>query len=166
MTLTGITALAFDMEEVLYSPEFKMPYQNNHLGINWRTRLTSPDYELWSIGMMVLETIVGSELVLLLDTYEAVEALIEDVRGHMPMVTHQLLVELLFHVKDEYALMNAKRQDFKIHYLIEEAIVGLEKAKKGNKLLQQRMAAFKAFALENEEELASRFNWKLCYANY
>ena len=50
-----------------------MPYNNQKLDVNWRTPSWSSDWDLWSIGMMTLEVIVGSELVLPLTTYQAVE---------------------------------------------------------------------------------------------
>ena len=68
MTLTDISALAYHKEPVYYFPQVFMPYNNQKLGVNPFTMLTSPDWDLWSIGMMSLEIIVGSELVLLLIT--------------------------------------------------------------------------------------------------
>ena len=68
MILIDITALAYHSEPVLFFPEVIMPYNNQKLGVNQFTRLDSPDWDLWSIGMISLEIIVGTELVLLLTT--------------------------------------------------------------------------------------------------
>ena len=81
-----------------------MPYDNRMLGINPYTRLDSPDWDLWSIGMMSLEIIVGTDLVLLLTTYEAVESLMVDIRPFIPLSTHLLLTDMLFNVRDRNAL--------------------------------------------------------------
>ena len=142
MTPTDITALAYHSEPVFYFPPVKMPYNNQKLGVNRFTRVTSPDWDLWSIGIMSLEIIIGSELVLLLDTYEAVERLMEDIRAHIPTVTHVLLTEMLLWVKDEHAVANAKSDHFKSFYRIEEAVNGIEQAKIGNKILVKRLADF------------------------
>ena len=64
MTLTDISALAFHEEPVYYFPPVVMPYNNQKLKVNPYTRLTSPDWDLWSIGVMSLEIIVGSDLTL------------------------------------------------------------------------------------------------------
>jgi len=69
--------------------------------------------------MIALEIIVGSELVLLLRTYEAVESLMLDVQHHIPVAMHQLLTEMLFHVRDRDLLDNAKGDLF-------ETIIGME----------------------------------------
>ena len=81
-----------------------MPYDNRMLGVNPYTRLDSPDWDLWSIGMMSLEIIVGTDLVLLLSTYDNVESLMMDIRPHIPMVTYHLLDEMLFLVRDQNVL--------------------------------------------------------------
>ena len=60
MVMTDISALVYHSEPVFYFPEVKMPYNNQKLGVNWLTRLTSPDWDLFSIGMMSLEIIVGN----------------------------------------------------------------------------------------------------------
>ena len=64
MTLTDISALAFRQEPVFYYPKVVMPYNNQKLKINPYTRLDSPDWDLWSIGVMSLEIIVGTDLTL------------------------------------------------------------------------------------------------------
>ena len=63
MTLVDITGLAYHNEPVFYFPENHMPYDNRKLGENFLTRASSKDWDLWSIGMMSLEIIVGSDLV-------------------------------------------------------------------------------------------------------
>ena len=62
--MTDITALAYHHDPVFYFPEVIMPYNNQKLGVNPYTRLTSPDWDLWSIGVMSLEIIVGTDLTL------------------------------------------------------------------------------------------------------
>ena len=96
-----------------------MPYDNRKLDINPFTRLDSPDWDLWSIGMMSLEIIVGTDLVLLLTTYEAVESLMADIRPFIPSSTHLLLTEMLFFVSDAKAMINAKSDFFETIYKIE-----------------------------------------------
>ena len=81
-----------------------MPYDNRKLGENPLTRASSKDWDLWSIGMITLEVIVGSDLVLTLTTQEAVESLMTDIRPHIPVTTHLLLIEMLFHVSDRHAV--------------------------------------------------------------
>ena len=72
MTFNDVTALAWHNEPVLYFPEAKMPYNNRMLNENPLTRAWSNDWDLWSIGMIALEIVVGSELVLPLRTHEEV----------------------------------------------------------------------------------------------
>ena len=72
MTFNDVTALAWHHEQVLYFPEASMPYSNRKLNENPLTRAWSNDWDLWSIGMIALEIVVGSELVLLLRTHEEV----------------------------------------------------------------------------------------------
>ena len=95
-----------------------MPYCNRNLGANKHTPSWSPDWDLWSIGMMALEVIVGSELVLPLQTYEDVEKLMADIQGHIPMSTHRLLHEMIFEVRDERVVQNAKCEHFETIYTI------------------------------------------------
>ena len=72
MMLTNITALVFHHEPVYYQPVAKMPYNHSELDVNPLTNLTSPDWDRWSVAVMILEVISGSDLVLLLKTYEDV----------------------------------------------------------------------------------------------
>ena len=67
---------------------------------------------------------------------------------------------MLFFVRDENAVQNAKSEYFNTIYQVEEAINGMEKAKKGNSLIKERVDQFHARALENEEELAATYSWK------
>ena len=147
MTLTDISALVYHFEPVLYFPEVKMPYNNQNLGVNYLTRLTSPDWDLFSIGMMSLEIIVGTELVLLLRTQDEIVSLMQDIRPHIPAPTHLLLTEMLFYVRDEQAIVNAKSKFFKTLYHIEEAINGIEHAKGGNIFLKKRVDDFNAYTI-------------------
>ena len=104
MNLVDITGLAYHNEPVFYFPENHMPYDNRKLGENPLTRASSKDWDLWSIGMISLEIIVGSDLVLLLTTQEAVESLMVDIRPFIPLSTHLLLTDMLFNVRDRHAL--------------------------------------------------------------
>ena len=89
--------------------------------------------------MMSLEIIVGTDLVLPLTTYEAVESLMTDIRPFIPMVTYLLLDDMLFKVRDANAVANAKVDYFNTFYQIEEAINGIEKAKQGNRIIKARV---------------------------
>ena len=95
-----------------------MPYCNRNRGANRDTPSWSPDWDLWSIGMMSLEVIVGSELVLPLKTYEDVEKLMADIQGNIPMATHRLLHQMLFEVRAEHVVKNAKGEHFETIYTI------------------------------------------------
>ena len=68
--------------------------------------------------MMSLEIIVGTDLVLPLTTYEAVESLMTDIRPFLPSSTHLLLTEMLFFVSDAKAMINAKSDFFETIYKI------------------------------------------------
>ena len=131
MTFSDLSALVYHDEPVFDDPVVRMPYNNQYNGVNWNTSRTSSDWDLWSIGMMTLEVIVVTELVLPLHTHECVESLMTDIRAHIPGPTHQLLTEMLFHVRDEQALINSKSDFFKNIYKFEEAINGIENAKMG-----------------------------------
>ena len=65
-----------------------MPYCNRKLNANPLTRAASNDWDLWSIGIIALEVVVGTDLVLLLQTYEAVESLMLDIQHHIPIATY------------------------------------------------------------------------------
>ena len=160
MIMTDITALAYHQEPVYYFPPVVMPYNNSKLGVNPFTMLTSPDWDLWSIGMMSLEIIVGSELVLQLTTQEDVESLVQDIRPFIPTSTHLLLTEMLLYVRDANAVVNAKSEYFETIYKIEEAVNGMEAAKTGNSIIKKRVDQFNAYAAENPEELATSYQWK------
>ena len=159
MTFTDITALAYHGEPVFGHPVLRMPYNNQFLDVNPLTRLTSPDWDLWSIGIIALEIIVGTELVLLADTYEDVQQLMYDVRAFIPVPTHQLLTELLFHVRDEQALVNSKSDYFEAMYQFADAINGMEDAKKGNSILKKRVETFYAYANDHAEEMKAAYHW-------
>ena len=118
MTFTDLAGLAYHNEPVYYYPEEVMPYCNRNLGANLHTPSWSPDWDLWSVGMMSLEVIVGSELVLPLKTYQDVEYLMADIQGHIPMATHRLLHEMLFQVRAENVVQNAKGEYFETIYSI------------------------------------------------
>ena len=57
---------------------------------------------------MILEVISGSDLVLLLKTYEDIQALMVDVRPFLPKALLNLLEEILFLGKDTTAINIAK----------------------------------------------------------
>ena len=67
---------------------------------------------------------------------------------------------MLFFVSDQNAVQNAKTEYFETIYQVEEAIKGMEQAKKGNSLIKERVDQFHTRALENEEELAATYSWK------
>ena len=159
MTFSDLSALVYHNEPVFDDPVVRMPYNNQYNGVNWSTSRTSPDWDLWSIGMIALEVIVGSELVLPLHTHECVESLMVDIRAFIPAPTHQLLTELLFHVRDKQALVNSKSNFFKTMYKFEEAINSMEEAKKGNSIIKKRVETFKAYAKDHEEELEAAYHW-------
>ena len=71
------------------------------------TNLTSPEWDLWSVAVMILEVISGSDLVLLLKTYEDVQALMVDIGPYMSVALNNLLNEILFFAKDSTAIYNA-----------------------------------------------------------
>ena len=68
------------------------------------TNLTSPEWDLWSVAVMILEVISGSDLVLLLKTYEDVQALMVDIGPYMSVALNNLLNEILFFAKDSTAI--------------------------------------------------------------
>ena len=113
--------------------------------------------------MMSLEIIVGTDLVLLLSTYDNVESLMMDIRPHIPMVTYHLLDEMLFLVRDENVLKNANTDCFEAFYKIEEAINGIENAKMGNILIKARVDQYHAATVENGDQLAMKYSWKPSY---
>ena len=153
MTITDLHALAFHGERVFFHPETVMPYNNQKLGVNPWTPLWSKDWDLWSIGIMSLEVIVGSELVLPLRTYRHVEDLMADIMPHIPFATYRLLHEMLFEVRDQRVVYNAKGEDFERIYTIQEAIKGVELAKKSNPNIQRRLEGFIEYSEENAEYL-------------
>ena len=159
MTFTDLSALAFHGEPVRYFQEPLMPYNNQALGVNWNTPDWSKDWDLWSVGMMTLEVIVGTELVLTLKDYESVEKLMTDVRGHIPAATHQLLHQMLFQVQDKQAVRDAKRADFESIYQVEKAVNGIENAKRGNSLIRARVDEFNAYADSHADVLAADYGW-------
>ena len=75
--------------------------------MNPLTNLTSPDYDLWSVAVMIMEVVAGSDLVLLLKTYEDVQALMVDIGPYMSVALKYLLNEILFFAKDSRAIYNA-----------------------------------------------------------
>ena len=117
------------------------------------TRAASNDEDLRCIGVIALLVVVGSELLLLLRTEEAVESMMADERHHMPTATHQLLDELLFHVRDRDLLENAKDEHFETIYRVEEASAGIERARSGNGILNTRLETFQAHADAQKDEL-------------
>ena len=68
--------------------------------------------------MMSLEVIVGSELVLPVETYKDALELVTDIQGLIPTTTYQLLREMLFDVRDEHVVHNAKGYNFETIYTI------------------------------------------------
>ena len=159
LTPTDLTALAYHHEPVLYFPEVKLPYNNQKLGVNWMTRLDSPDWDLWSVGVICLEIIVGSELVLLLKTYEDVEVLLADIRAFVPMATHNLLREMLLLVRDTNAIINAKADQIESVYRIEEAINGMKVARRGNGILKKRLDHFQEHVVHHAAYLEETHGW-------
>ena len=100
MTFVDISALAYHGERVLYFPEVVMPYNNQKLGTNWMTPSWSKDWDLWSIGIITLEIIIGSEMVLPLKDYQSVQDVVFDIMPFISRPLHQLLDEMLFKVRD------------------------------------------------------------------
>ena len=66
--------------------------------------------------MMALEVIVGSELVLPIKTYEDALSLVTDIMPHIPWATYRLLYEMLFEVRAERVVLNAKTDSFETMY--------------------------------------------------
>ena len=70
-----------------------------------------------------------------------------------PSSPHQLLDELLFHVRDRDLLENAKDEHFETIYRVEEASAGIERARSGNGILNTRLETFQAHADAQKDEL-------------
>ena len=66
---------------------------------------------------------------------------------------------MLFHVRDTNAISNAKKDDFKSIYHIEEAVNGLDRAKEGNPALKGRLDKFMTYAAGQEEVLRKKYDW-------
>ena len=137
-----------------------MPYNNQELNVNPGTRKWSKDWDLWSVGMMALEVLVGSELVLPLKTIEDVEGLLSDIRAFVPEPTWLLIHQMLLQVQDKMAVQSAKQTCFASIYLVEKTVNDIEKAKKGNKILKARMDDFRAYASSHEAELRDDYAWE------
>ena len=153
MGFINIGALAFHGESVFYTPDALMPYNNQELNVNPGTRKWSKDWDLWSVGMMTLEVLIGSELVLTLKTIEDVEGLLSDIRAFVPEPTWLLVHQMLLQVQDKMAVQSAKETCFASVYLVEKTVNDIEKAKKGNKILKARIDAFNAYVTSHEDEL-------------
>ena len=152
MTFADVNAIAFHHEPVFFILVARMAESNRKLNAKPLTRAASNDEDLRCIGVIALLVVVGSELLLLLRTEEAVESMMADERHHMPTATHQLLDELLFHVRDRDLLENAKDEHFETIYRVEEASAGIERAKSGNGIIKKRLEAFKVHAEAHGDE--------------
>ena len=62
--------------------------------------------------MISLEVIVGSELVLSIKTYEDAYSLVADIMPHIHWATYRLLYEMLFEVRAERVVQEAKKCSF------------------------------------------------------
>ena len=154
MALTDVSALVFHHEPVYYIPVAKMPYNHSELDVHPLTKLTSPGWDLWSVAVMILEVVAGSDLVLLLRTYEDVVALMADVRHLLSKALHNLLEEVLFRGQDSSAIHNAKSDDFAELFRIEDAVNAIEDAKSGHEVLKQRAEHFLKYAERHGAQLA------------
>ena len=109
--------------------------------------------------MMVLEVIVGSELVLPIKTYEETQQLVLDIMGHIPAPTYRLINQMLFEVRDKMAVEHARDAHMFSAYDIHGAIKGMEKAKMSNPILKRRCMAFEEYSASNAEDLRALHYW-------
>ena len=66
--VTDLFGVSYKGKRVLEQPPLYMPYSNQALKEHSLTQPHDQERDLWSVGMIVLEILIGSELVLGLKT--------------------------------------------------------------------------------------------------
>ena len=136
-----------------------MPYSNQALKEHSLTQPHDQERDLWSVGIIILEILLGSELVLGLKTNAEVRDLIQFVQSWLGARLSSLLTGLLLEVRfgvvkeilDDGHLDSERR--------VSRAIEDVQKAKNRYLKLQEMEKDFLKFARAHPDSVTTRFGY-------
>jgi hypothetical protein len=133
-----------------------MPYSNQALREHSLTQPHDQERDLWSVGMIILEVLLGSELVFGLKTNAEVRDLILFVQQWLGARLTTLLTGLLFDVR--YAVVKETLDDGLLNSerRVSKAIEEVQKAKKRHEKLKVMKKDFLKFAKDHPATVVTR----------
>lgn len=159
--VTDLFGVCFRGKRVLEQPPLFMPYSNQALKEHSLTQPHEQERDLWSVGIIILEILLGSELVLGLRTNDEVKELTQLVQPWLGARLSTLLTGLLFEVRYnvvketlEDGLLDSERRVMK-------AIEEVQKAKKKHQKLKAMEDDFLKFAKSHAETVATRHGYMI-----
>ena len=120
----------------------------------------SPEFDLWSLGVVILEVLLGTELVLLLQTDDQVRALMRKVEPYLGRKLSHLVTRMTIFVDDRSIQSFLNADSLMCQEEVELAIDQIERAKSSNQGLKEAVRDFRVYASENAEELKTRYSYE------
>ena len=114
-----------------------MPYSNKELAEHNLTGAHDQERDLWSVGMIILEIFLGSDIVLGLDSNAEVRKVVEESRSWLGQRLSTLLTSLLFEVKHGIVAEMLDDGIFDSNKRVGKAIEAAQRFKEKNPLLQK-----------------------------
>ena len=138
--VTDLFGITFKDKRVLEKPPLMMPYSNDELAEHSLTSPNDQSRDLWSVGMIILEILIGSELVLDLKTNSHVRDLITGGQSWLGQRLSKLLVGLLFEVRFSVVAEMLDDGIFDSGKRVAKAIAGANQKKRRDPELQKMEA--------------------------
>jgi hypothetical protein len=139
LVVTDLFAVAFKGMRILDMERGSMPYINQDLQEHELTSFHNQERTMWSVGVIILELFVGTELVNCMRTNEDVVELLDYLSGQFGARIYHLLKGLLFDVRysivqdilDDGVLANPER--------VAKSLKDVQRKRKDSKFLQDML---------------------------
>ena len=133
-----------------------MPYSNRDLKEYDKTRDLSPEWDLWSLGVIILEVLVGSEVVATVDSDQRLRDLLTLIAPLIPSQLFFIVSEMTIFCSGKNIQSIIDRASEKNHDLVMEAVNECRRFRLQSPLKQEILPNFKNFmeivGIEEDEE--------------
>ena len=126
----GIQNVTFHGKSRASYPDVCMPYSNRSLPEYALQKAWSLEWDLWSIGVVILEVLVGSEIVEQLDTDCKIRNILGAIKPLIGADLHQLVERMTVFVDDGVIDSFLTQSGYKVVDQVRRAVESIELAKK------------------------------------
>ena len=154
-------AVAFKGQAVREQPTLRMPYSNQSCREHELTALDNGERDLWSVGMIVLEIVVGPEIVLGLKSHSETRDLVYFIQPWLGARLNSLLMGLLFEVRPGAATELLEDSLFDSNKRVARAIKDLDSAKTRHLRLQKMELDFLTYAETHKELVKGLYGYEM-----